>query len=471
MTHARSHRITQDDFLQLYAVQYQAGTQKVEVSTVLDAAALISQGDYKNLKVLIDISPPDAPDEARQIAKENKPQPQPYGAQQPNQPFQATDRPGQNFAPGNLGSLAPTLARPSIDLSSTVTTSSTLVDAGTDIPLRAKTTTAQRPTGVTVTVPATPGTLKKGGKGPKGGTITEIVVPTDQIVAINIADLEFSEVGKTGKRQKGGGKGTVRGQLGKKKAATVYVWQKAIVYEESPNNKVARPIPVEESLRPPWFSPLYSNLFIGDNIYGPFFGTGSVVDEQIFATPFGTGATGANREKQRQLVSQVTAANGNLQQIQKILSSATPDQLSDIPSIEQSADVLAYVYGEIRRQGLDVQRFVADYTHRPVATLENIFGTQDLEYTQDGNTLTKVSGVPGFHSTAVGPFSGLVGLLDNPDAELPRLKIKGKQFAISKTLDPRPERRAAVRPTRASSAGAAALSDKEFPTQCFLRYF
>jgi hypothetical protein len=443
MTHARSHRITQDDFLSLYSAQYQTGTQQVEVNTLLDSASLISKGDYQNLKFLIDITPQDAPDEAKDIAKQNQQSQQPldpYGSQQPLQQFQTTSRPSATFRPANLDSLAPILQATSIDLNSTVVASSTLVQPSGDIPLRAKTTQAQRPNGTKILSPATAGKLRVGGKGPKGGTITQIQVATDQVVAVSIQDLEFSEQGKTGRKQ------SVRTALKQnKRTKTVYVWQKAVIYENLPNNKVARPIPVEESLRPPWFSPLYSNLFIGDNIYQPFFGIGSLVDQAIFQTPIGTGATGANRQKQQELVSQIQAADGDITKIQQIMSSATPDQLSDIPSIEQSADVLAYLYGEVKRLNLDVHRFISDYTHRPIATLENVLGTVDLTYTQNGNTLTKTAGVPGFHSTAVGPFSDLVGLLDNPDQQLPRLKVKGKQFAISKDLDPRPDRRAAVK--------------------------
>jgi hypothetical protein len=441
MTHARSHRITEDDFLSLYAAQKQTGTQLTEVNTVLDAATLLSQGDYKNLKFLIDISPPDAVAEATQIAQQNQQAQstiQPYGSQQPLQQFQATSRPSANYRPTALDSVAPILQAPVIDLSSSVQASSTLVQPTGNIPLRGLTTQGQRPNGTAILIPATSGKLRIGGKGPKGGTITQIQLASDQVVAITIQDLNFAEQGKTGRKQ------TASSALKQKSSATDYVWQKAIIYENLPNNKTTRPIPVEESLRPPWFSALYSNLYIGDNIYQPFFGTGSLVDQAVFSTPFGTGATGANKQQQEQLASQIKAADGNIQQIQQILSSATPEQLSDIPSIEQSADALAYLYGEIRRLNLDVHRFIADYTHRPIATLENIFGTQDLNYTQNGNTLTKTAGVPGFHSTAVGPFSNLVGLLDNPDLELPRLKLKGKKFAISKGLDPRPDRRAAV---------------------------
>jgi hypothetical protein len=443
MTHARSHRITEDDFLQLYAAQYQTGTQLEEVNTVLDSATLISRGDYQNLKFLVDVTTQQAPEEARQIAQDIQQEQRnlkPFGEQKPLDPYELAPRPSATFRPGNLSSIAPILQAPSIDLNSTVVASSTLVEPSGDIPLRAKVIEAQRPSGTKILSPATAGKLRVGGKGPKGGVITQIQVASDQIVAVNIQELEFAEQGKTGRKQ------SVKSALKPRKAAkTIYVWQKAIIYEDLKSNKVLRPIPVEESLRPPWFSPLYSNLFIGDNIYQPFFGTGSLVDEAIFQTPFGTGATGANRQKQQKLMSQVQAADGDLKQIQKILSSASPEQLSDIPSIEQSADVLAYLYGEVRRQNLDVHRFISDYTHRPIATMEDVLGSADLVYEQNGDKLKKTAGVPGFHSTAVGPFSDLVGLLDNPDLELPRLKVKGKKFTISKTLDPRPGRRAAVK--------------------------
>lgn len=449
MTHARSHRITEDDFLSLYAAQYQAGSGTTEVSTVLDAASLTSQGDYANLKVLINITTQGAAVEAEQIAQQNQQQQQdldPYGPSQSLQQFQPTSRPSANFTPANLGSVAPILKSSPINLNSGVTPTTTVTDSNSSIPLRAKTVDAERPNGAQILSPGTPGKLRVGGKGPKGGTITQIQVASDQVVAIDISQVEFTEQGKTGR--KAGSKQNAATTLQSSTAGNskiAYAWQKAVIYENLPSNKVPRPIPVEESLRPPWFSSLYSNLYIGDNIYQPFFGTGSLVDQAVFQTPFGTGATGTDRATQQQLVSQIQAADGDLNKIQQILSSATPSQLSDIPSIEQSTDALAYLYGEIRRLGLDVHRFIADYTHRPVATLENIFGTQDLTYTQNSDgTLTKTAGVPGFHSTAVGPYNNLTGLLDNPDQPLPRLKLKGKKFVISKSLDPRPDRRAAV---------------------------
>ena len=107
-------------------------------------------------------------------------------------------------------------------------------------------------------------------------------------------------------------------------------------------------------------------------------------------------------------------------------------------------DALAYIYGEVRRQGLDVQRFIANYTTRPIATMKDILGSMDLEYEKDGDGLRLVSGTPGFHSTAIAPYSELRGLADNPDLELPRLFKRSKKFPISKQLDPRPERRAKV---------------------------
>jgi hypothetical protein len=114
--------------------------------------------------------------------------------------------------------------------------------------------------------------------------------------------------------------------------------------------------------------------------------------------------------------------------------------------VELAADALAYLYGEVRRQGLDVHRFVADYTSRPIATLEEIMGSHDLELEPDaaGKKLKRVTGTVGFHSTAIAPFDSLLGLLDDPDTELPRLREKGKKGPISRLLDPRPGRRERV---------------------------
>jgi hypothetical protein len=205
-------------------------------------------------------------------------------------------------------------------------------------------------------------------------------------------------------------------------------------------------LPVEEALRPPWFSPLYSNWFIGDQIYQPFFGTGSVVDLALFTSPNGQASFGTGRAEQQDLLTQLRDADGDNAKILQILDKEKAKSISDVPDVESSADALAYVYGEVRRLGLDVHRFIHDYTRRPIATMAEILGSRDLEYKLSGDHLALVHGTPGFHSSAIADVGGqLRGLLDNPDLELSRLKRNaGVKAPLSRDLDPRPGRRERV---------------------------
>jgi hypothetical protein len=152
-------------------------------------------------------------------------------------------------------------------------------------------------------------------------------------------------------------------------------------------------------------------------------------------------------------------AGSDMVKVREVLSQAQAQNIADIPSVEQAVDALAYLYGEVRRMGLDVHKFVADYTYRPIATMYDIFGSQDLEYDvvpgaaankskTGGVTLDQLQlkqGTPGFHSTAIAPYGDLIGLLDNPDLELPRLlKQGGKNAPLDPSIDPRPGRRERV---------------------------
>jgi hypothetical protein len=297
-------------------------------------------------------------------------------------------------------------------------------------------------TEISIKEPSPYGTLGVGDKGPKGGSIRHIQLPTNAVLSVSSADIDgFARSRKQKKairrRKRRGGN-----------PDTVFLWRKAIIHEDVTSKKTIRKIPVEEAIRPPWFSPQYSNLFIGEDIYKTFFGTGAIVDESLFLTPDGSaffGNASITQAQRLDLKAQIEAADGDLKKIIPILDSFKAQGVGSMPSIETSVDSLSFLYGEVRRQGLDVQKFIADYTSRPIATMRNIFGSLDLQYEIDADaTLKKVAGEAGFHSTAVADFGDLLGLVDNPDLEIPRLRRRGKKFPISRALDPRPGRREKV---------------------------
>lgn len=466
LTHARSHRITDDDFLNVYTKELTKEAETETVNTILDAEELIAKGDWKNIQMLIDATPQDLDREIINLLLEEEDAREKELTPDPDDDIAVEDRP-TGFAP----LLDPKAPEQKTQLAISEGEVQTLAGRHT---IRGRTKEEELDgTNITISVPAGATKLKPGSKGPKGGEVTQIQLFTDGALAILGSEInkkaskvvqfygDFhispNEPQRVMLLLAPGGTAvlkaftpTKRKKVDRVKANDVlYMWKKVAIYEKvDTKRKIAKLIPIEEALRPPWFSPLYSNWFIGDNIYRPFFGTGSVVDEAVFVSPEGTATFGTSRGKQQQLLEELEQADGDNAKIMQILERAKADSLSDIPDIESSLDVLAYLYGEVRRLGLDVHKFVHDYTRRPIATMEDILGSADLEYKVEDvggkRKLTLVTGDPGFHSTAVGKFDSLLGLVDDPDYERPRIHDKGKKSPLSKLLDPRPGRREKV---------------------------
>lgn len=455
-THARTHRLTDDDFLQAYTAEITNKTQTQTISTVLDAEELIRAGDYKSLRFLIDATPQDqiqvaTDSKAIQFDSETS-NPLDVAEEEPELDLRPNgapnlitfdqlapvifSTPNPTFASGSQ--VQPTSAVPNQKASPSDELLSSEFPGESVTRWIGPTTRSQlKGTRTTILSPNPYASIKPGTKGLKGGSITQIQLFSNSVVAVSSTDLS-KFVGTTKDKQDLANRRKNAG-----KDDRIFLWRKAVVWETVTTKTVAKSIPVEETIRPPWFSPLYSNLFIGDNIYQPFFGTGSIVDEGLFITPEG-GALFGSSSDQDEVLAQVQAADGDSVKISQILDQFKASTIGSIPSIENAVDSLAYLYGEIRRQNLDVQKFIVNYTDRPIATLFDIFGSFDLAYEVDGEKLVKTTGTAGFHSSAIAPFGDLLGLLDNPDLQLARMQRSGKKFPISKSLDPRPDRRAAV---------------------------
>lgn len=462
LTHARTHRITDDDFLNIFSEEISKEVQKSTIATSLNSEDLIRKGDYRNLKFVIDATPQDldrqtqVQDDAASEALTN------VGSTDPNDSIDIEGRP---TAVPNLDSVASlsqfgTLLAP-ISTEKPVKLqieSSRVAGTETTIPIRGRVKKDRlQGTRQTILVPDPGGKLRVGAKGPKGGKIVQIQCVTDAAIGIVPHDVSktlnvsrpitlTSDVVDEFERDSQTGKLSLKTNTVVTSKVT-YVWKQIIIYEEvSTTKQVEKLLPVEEGIRPPWFSPLYSNWFIGDEIYTPFFGCGSIVDQALFISEQGSAAFGTGRAQQQDILDKLKAVGNDQKQVLQILQDAKAKKITDVPDIESSVDVLAYIYGEVRRLSLDVHRFVHDYTHRPIATMEEILGSEDLEYRIDGDKLILVSGTPGFHSTAIADVGGnLRGLVDNPDLALSRLKNgAGKKSPLSRDLDPRPGRRGKV---------------------------
>lgn len=181
-------------------------------------------------------------------------------------------------------------------------------------------------------------------------------------------------------------------------------------------------IPIERLLRPRWFSPSYKSSRIGEEIYQLFFGCGSILD--AVRVKGSDGLDYGNEEDDDDGVN-IPAEKSAKQVIAELTAE---ESAKATLSIEKAVNILAFLYGMVRQQGLDVDEFITQYTDRPIATLEDMFG-YNLDFDLQGTKATPKKLDPnlegprvGFHSTAVHEklvlAGNLAGLLDDPTTQL-----------------------------------------------------
>jgi hypothetical protein len=270
-------------------------------------------------------------------------------------------------------------------------------------------------------------------EGPLGGEVTAVETSTDVVIYVN-PDEETSQ--------------------------RLYTWIKITEkFKEGDGTPagVREPTkPWEEMVRPSWFSEVYTNSRtqkdgsrggIGPEVYEKLFGIGSIVDYQD------AGAVGSDvlvSELPHDYMEQAGSTGDST------LSGASPtaaDVLETLKgshitaeetvSIAKAADYLAVVYGTLAREGNDIQKFVRGYTWRPIATMEEILGSPDLEFDEAGNV---TQGTEGFHSRAFGPYEECAILLGDDEKEEEFTRLEGSEKkSVDLTADPRRERWLRVR--------------------------
>ncbi len=380
LSHARTHKITDDDYLQLKQAQVTKELNIEIKQTRLDIIDIQNKGDAYGIKLVQDLT---------------------YQNVEPPPTVESPEI-SKNLSDIDFGFAVKLNVKPKLAVSGVDTVRVDLRSNNTNKDIQNVGYTRTRDIdGGTIQIPTQYGKIAPGMRGPNG-TIKEVQIVDDSLLLIN---------GKN-------------------------CWKSIILYEEVKSNQKIRPIPVEEIIRPSWFSPLYSNLHIGDNIYQKFFGTGSVVDQLVFQSQSGLSLQGIADKK----IALESLANFSIDTTDTL---KTPNpKLFDIPSVATAADILAFQYGRAIQNNADIERFIDDYTGRPVASIIDIFGTIDLQYRRVGNRLEIASGKPGFHSTAVAKYGDLVGIIDNPDSSLPSRFGDRKTGTIARINDPRPGRQA-----------------------------
>lgn len=165
-------------------------------------------------------------------------------------------------------------------------------------------------------------------------------------------------------------------------------------------------LPPEEYIRPGWYGDCWAPSKISEAYYD-FFGVGAITEAtQIQNTDgdFSGGLYGTNDAASQ--LRQVADTNEDLKiaKDQIVALSQTRDA-----SIADAVALLVLTYSVAKHGKFDIEALIKAYTWRPIATLLDLFGSNDLMLTPDG--LDVAQGIEGFHSRAFGPWENLFGLV------------------------------------------------------------
>ena len=164
-------------------------------------------------------------------------------------------------------------------------------------------------------------------------------------------------------------------------------------------------IPPEEYIRPGWYGDCWHPTNI-HKVYQEFFGTGSITEPtQVYDF------TGIDKVLSQHTQTDDAIADALAQQAAQ--EGAAPGLASFTmakgASIEQAVRYLVLLYSYIKQNNLSIHEFTRAYTSRPIANMVDMFGSQDLQLSSDGEKV--IQGIEGYHSRAFGPFANLFGLV------------------------------------------------------------
>jgi hypothetical protein len=234
--------------------------------------------------------------------------------------------------------------------------------------------------------------------------------------------------------------------------------------------RMFRSLPPEELVFPPWYGEHWSSRKVG-GIYGYLFGTGSIVDPTTILSPPGSGdgrdilvgdggdPSGVTEPRPieadvpRVVDAEEIPAAGQTTQPETGGQPHGPPRadgeetgqsvLAEVEGrgdINQAIEELVRAYSRVRQERWDTNEFIRSYTWRPIASLVDMFGTANLEISEEGEV---VQGNEGFHSRAFGDFDDLRQLVRNVEGRPPR--ILGLSLEDPDDARTRDSRRAAVR--------------------------
>jgi flagellar biosynthesis chaperone FliJ len=415
MHHVRRHLGVDDDFLSIFLNA--TSTSKRTVKTIISYYDLIidPRANHLLLKLLVDLTPQGPVPPVQKLTKVS--------------PTSTTAQ--SSVASQAPGSASATVAPTTNTMASSQTTTSTnpvplppLCQIGTIDGVQGD------PTGGSLYIPSKPGKVGLGGKGiyaTKNGNISgiQVLVPGEY----NTKDFRVDVKG-----------------LGK-------AFPVIALYEDV-EIEVTGTIPIEEIIRPAWFSLAYRNDRIGKDIYDNFFGCDSIIDELVVQLPGGSEADLPTSPGDPDIPS-----NGIDVTPDQVISSLKADEAQRVSlSIEKATNLLGFLYAQVKTKGLDVDDFIRTYTDRYIATIDDIFGEGEgklLKFSRNGDKFTAYKdGDPkapvkiGFHSVAVNEDLSsrgkLAGLVVDPTTGFTRYGALGASAPIPERYDVRPEKRERV---------------------------
>lgn len=334
---------------------------------------------------------------------------------------------------------------------------------------------------------------QKGGRGPRGGRITNVLDVTKKFAGRYRAPYSGSD--RTPLKI-----GAYQSEPSDPSKRAYFVRGYEVTETFSRREKTQIDLPIEEAIRPPWIWDGWGNLKIGET-YLQLLGTNSITDiegvtsKQLLFDLVGADsrralqeteeglAYGAKKKEepldsfldrisgtgdQKALGSDAKNKKGKASKAPAAQSKFSADTLLAIEkerTIENAVDYLVRVYSFMAHNGLDVANFLRHYTWRPVATMPEILGSENFNIQEKtklvfgtgslsdpGALLTEqkvegeyvISGQEGFHSRAFGDVEDLFGLVDAKVRKVLGLS-KDKVPAAAKKLDVRLRRRTAVR--------------------------
>lgn len=197
------------------------------------------------------------------------------------------------------------------------------------------------------------------------------------------------------------------------------------VREQVPRYRTATvETPAEEFIRPGWYGPIWKSNQIG-KVYDAFFKTGAITDETNVTDPQGSHLSDPGGEEDQL----------GLRGLSSIVTTLDPSS-----SIAQAVDFLILTYSYIKQaEGVNVDEFIKAYTWRPVASMVDMFGTNDLTLSEDGSRVLK--GYEGFHSRAFGQYDDLFGLVTS---DIENILGVNRGAAAAKKADTRKRKQDAV---------------------------